>query len=156
MCENLQVLQGQDEDENTNSEEGSDDDVSEDEDEASEMDVDDESSWEGLSSEEDDAGSTAEDTINLRDEISEDDDRDRGPSISTLDAVRGQQKPRPMKPLSQEHLNLDDNFFDLATFNAETSKVGKEVSGRRSGFAADEESEIDLFGSVDDLETNGR
>lgn len=165
VCENLQVLQGEDEDENANLEgENSDNDGSEDEDEdedeAAEMDVDDdESLWEGLSGEEEDDSSTAEGVINLQDEISEDDDEDRGLLISMLDAARGQQKRSPSRLDSQGYSNLDDGFFDLATFNAETSELeAKELSKRKLDLISDEdsaeESEVDFFGTVDDLETN--
>jgi U3 small nucleolar RNA-associated protein MPP10 len=162
VCENLQALLGEDEGENASLDgENSDDDGSEDEDEddAAEMNIDDdESLWEELSSEEEDDSSTSEGVVNLREEIS-DDDEDHGPPTSMLDFIRGQNLSR-QGSCSQGHSNLDDGFFDLATFNAETSEVeAKEVYKRKLNFVADEdsteESEVDLFGSVDDSITEG-
>lgn len=169
VSENLQTLLGEDECEDKNAYldgEGSDDDddgsededEDEDEEDTEEMDVDeDESIWEEL----DDGGdgsSAAEGLVNLRDEISEDDE-DPGPPISMLDVVRGQ-KLGPPGPYSGGHPELDDGFFDLAAFNAETSKPQtKEVHKRKHNFVADEdsteESEVDLFGSIDDSVTEG-
>ena len=160
VCENLQVLLGDDEGENGSLDgKNSDDDGSEDEDDAAEMDIDDdESLWEELSSEEEDGSSTAEGVVDLREEIS-DDDEDHGPPTSMLDFIRGQ-KLSQLGSYSQGHSDLDDGFFDLATFNAETSEVeAKEVFKRKLNFVADEdsteESEVDLFGSVDDSMTEG-
>ena len=169
VCENLQALLGEGEGEGENasldresSDNGSEDegeDTDEDEDDAAEMDIDDdEGLWEELSSEEEDSSSTAEGVANLREEIS-DDDEDRGPPTSMLDVVRSQKLSQPGS-YSQGHLNLDDGFFDLATFNAETSEVEtKEVHKRKLNFITDEdsteESEVDLFGSVDDSITEG-
>lgn len=161
VCENMQTLQGEDEDEKENSEgENSDSDQGEDEDEGDteEMDIDgDENLWEELSGEEEDGSSTVEGVVNLREESSEDDEDD-GPPPSMLDVVRGQQKLNPSRSYSRGRSDLDDGFFDLAAFNAETSRVeAKEVFKRKLEFVADkdsaEESEVDLFGSVDGSET---
>lgn len=160
VCENLQALQGEDGDEKVNLEgEDSDNDQGEDEDEdAEEMDIDgDENLWEELSSGEEDGSSAAEGVVDLREESSEDDEDD-GPPTSMLDVVRGQQKLNPSRSYSRGHSDLDDGFFDLAAFNAETSEVeAKEVFKRKLEFVADEdsaeESEVHLFSSVDDSET---
>ncbi|KAF8560374.1 hypothetical protein OG21DRAFT_1492752 [Imleria badia] len=162
VCENLQTLLGEDNDEDENANldgENSNGSEDEDEDDAEEMDIDDdESIWEELSDGEEDGSSTAEGVVNLQDEISEDDE-DPGPPTSMLDVVRSQ-KLSPSESYSQGHSDLDDGFFDLATFNAETSEVeAKEVYKRKLNFVADEdsaeESEVDLFGSVDDTVTEG-
>lgn len=158
VCESLQTLQGEDEDKKTDLEgENSDSDESEDEDDAEEMDIDgDENSWEEVSGEEEDGNSTMEGVVNLREEISED-DGDHGPPTSMLDVVRGQQKPNPSRSRFQGHADIDDDFFDLAAFNAETSEVEAKASKRKLSLDADEDSaeecEVDLFGSVDDSET---
>lgn len=161
VCENLQALQGEDEDEDEDEKaegENSNNDESEDEDEddVEEMDVDDddENLWEELSGGEEDGSSVAEGIVNLQEESSEDEDHE--PPTSMLDVIHGQQKLDPSRSYSQGHSGLDDGFFNLATFNAETSEVeAKEVSKRK--FVEDEdsaeESEVDLFGSVDDSET---
>lgn len=172
VCENLQTLLGEDEGEGENvnlDEEDSDDDGSEDEDEdededeyeedAEEMDIDeDETIWEELSDEEEDGSSAAEGVVNLRDETSEEDE-DHGSPTSMLDIVR-RQKLSPSGSFLQGHSELDDGFFNLATFNAETSELErKEVYERKLKFVADEESaeesEVDLFGAVDDSITEG-
>jgi len=161
VCENLQALLGEDE-ENANLDgENSEDDGSEeegeedeDDDDAAEMDIDDdEGLWEEFSSEEEDGSSAAEGVVNLREEIS-DDDEDHGPPTSMLDVVRGQKLSR-LGTHSQGHLDLDDDFFDLATFNSETTEgEAREVNKIKLNYVADEdsseESEVDLFGSVDD------
>lgn len=160
VCENLQALLGEDE-ENANLDgENSEDDGSEEEgeeeeeDDAAEMDIDDdERLWEELSSEGEDGSSTAEGVVNLREESS-DDDKDHGPPTSMLDVVRGQKLSRSGSH-SQRHSDLDDDFFDLATFNSETTEgEAREVNKRKLNYVADEdsseESEVDLFGSVDD------
>ncbi|KAG8219829.1 hypothetical protein J3R82DRAFT_805 [Butyriboletus roseoflavus] len=160
ICENLQALQGEDEDEKVNLEgESSNTDESEDEgkDDAEEMDIDDENLWEEPSGGEEDGSSTAEGVVNLQEDISEDDE-DHGLPTLMLDVIHGQQKLNPSGSYSQGHSGLDDGFFDLATFNAETSQVEvQEVSQSKPDFVADEdsaeESEVDLFGSVDDPET---
>lgn len=161
VCENLQTLLGEDNDkgedanlDGENSEDDESEDEDEDEDDTEEMDTDgDESIWEELSDGEDGDSSTAEGVVNLHDETS-DDDEDPGPPTSMLDVVR-RQKLSSLESYSQGHSDLDDGFFDLATFNAETSEVeAKEVYKRKLNFVADEdsteESEVDLFGSVDD------
>lgn len=172
VCENLQVLQGENEDEDHNlgGDSGDDGSETEDEDEAAEMEIDDddddESAWGGLGDEEDDNNSTstsaAEGVIDLQEESSEDDDEDiNGAPVLIMDAVRSQQKSEPSRSHSQGYTDLDDGFFDLATFNAETDEVErKKLSKRKLDLVADEdsaeESEVDFFGSVDDLKAEGK
>ena len=167
VCENLQVLQGENEDEDailegedSDSDGDGDENENGEEGEAAEMDVDDdENLWEGLSCEENDVNSTAESVVSLQEEDSEDDGEDHdGPSFLTLDTVRGQEKLSPLRSHSQGHSDLDDGFFNLAAFNAETSGVeAKVLSKRKLDLVADEdsaeESEVDLFASLDGLET---
>ncbi|KAG6381192.1 Mpp10 protein-domain-containing protein [Boletus reticuloceps] len=152
VCENLQTLLGEDEGENANLDgEYSDSDessIDEGEDEheydAEEMDIDgDEGIWEELSDEQEDGSSTAEDMKMMGPR----------PQCWTLFIARsGAQSGLH----SWGHSALDDGFFDLATFNAETSEVEtkKVHKGRLNSVAEEdsaEESEINLFGSVDDL-----
>ncbi|KAF8140242.1 hypothetical protein EV363DRAFT_1151959 [Boletus edulis] len=167
VCQNLQTLLGEDNGEGENAnldgedsdsdessiDEGEDDDEYDDE----EMDIDDdEGIWEELSDEQEDGSSAAED-VNLRDEASaseDDDDEDDGPPTSMLDVVH-RQKRSPSGLHTWGHSTLDDGFFDLATFNAETSEVEtkKVHKGKLNSVAEEEsaeESEINLFGSVDD------
>ncbi|KAG9314379.1 hypothetical protein JVU11DRAFT_5176 [Chiua virens] len=148
MCANLQVLQGEDEDASALSEEESDDDghsEDQDEDEDVGMDIDDD--------EEEDGSSTGEDVADLQEEMSEDedDDKDQGRPTSMFDVLRGHEKWSP-----QGHSDLDDTFFNLATFNAETNEAETNgLSKRKLDFIADdstEEFEIDLFDLVDDAE----
>ncbi|KAH0838317.1 U3 small nucleolar ribonucleoprotein complex, subunit Mpp10 [Lanmaoa asiatica] len=158
VCENLQALQGEEVEEADSGGESSDNDESEDGDDGAEMDIDDdENLWEVLSGGEEDDSSTAEGVVDLREEIS-DGDEDHGLPTSMLDIVRGQQKLNPSRSYSGGHSDLDDGFFDLATFNAETSEVeAKEAFKRNLDFVPDEdsteESEVDLFGPVDDSGT---
>jgi U3 small nucleolar RNA-associated protein MPP10 len=173
ICTNLRVLQGDDEDGDGNLDgENSDDDESEDadedegevevesededEDEDAQMDIDDENLWEELSDGEEDEGSATDGVADLQEDTSEDEEDD-GPPTSMLDVIHNQRKQNTSKSHSQVPLDLDDGFFDLASFNAEAEQM--EVTKRKLNFVTDEdsteESDVDIFGSVDDLTIEG-
>ncbi|KAF9239774.1 Mpp10 protein [Melanogaster broomeanus] len=173
VCEYLQVLDGEDEEgdsqgEDSDASEGEEDD--EDEGEVEELEVDDEDRKGGSSYTEGDDDSIAGDegVIDLREGTSEeedddDDDEDHdGPPTSMLDVVRGTPRANALKSESrwQGQSGLDDGFFDLAAFNAETEEAeAQSVSKGRLSFDADEDedseeddSDIDYFGPVEDAE----
>ncbi|KIJ68411.1 hypothetical protein HYDPIDRAFT_82734 [Hydnomerulius pinastri MD-312] len=113
---------------------------------------------------EDDASITEDEGVmELREETSdedgEDDDGDEPPS-SMFDVVRRNHKSGPAKAKRRGRSELDDGFFDLAAFNAETEEAeAKSVSkGKLNRSVDDEDSEedeedVDLFGPVDNMET---
>ncbi|KAL0951134.1 hypothetical protein HGRIS_007871 [Hohenbuehelia grisea] len=104
--------------------------------------------------EEDDGEELGEQVAELRDPSSDEDDDDDAPP-SLMDLMRPKAAKRPkFKARSQ----LDDGFFDLASFNAETEAAeSKKVSRGRLSANEDEGSDsdmsVDLFAPVDDTET---
>ena len=103
-------------------------------------------------------GDLGEDYTTLRDSGSED---DKGEEIDEVDLYRRLMPPVPHKskiprPKPGGHSELDDGFFDLASFNAETEEAeARSVSRNSLGTGLDEdESEddepIDLFANVDE------
>ncbi|KAF7791831.1 hypothetical protein EIP86_002855 [Pleurotus ostreatoroseus] len=138
-----------------------------DEDEDEDMDSDEES--EGNEEDEDEDDDTdaeveeetdlGENITALRDpsdeeDVDEDEDEDEGGM--DLDAA-GHQRPHRRK--GKGHPELDDGFFDLAAFNAETEAAeSRKVSrGRLNDDEEDEELDgedvVDLFSAVDDVES---
>lgn len=159
VCENLQVLDGDGEDGNDEEEGGlgeSDDDEFEDNE-----DSDSESSEE--QDEEDDNSLRGEEVAALQDNSSQEEDEDGniseeedGPSSLMLDVIRKKAKPAASKA---KHSELDDGFFDLEEFNAETeeaeSKSASKGRLRRDSGSEDSddlESDVDLFDVVHDTE----
>ncbi|RDB28966.1 U3 small nucleolar ribonucleoprotein mpp10 [Hypsizygus marmoreus] len=87
-------------------------------------------------------------------------ERDLDGSLNLLDAIR---KQKPTRRKSKGHAELDDGFFDLASFNAETERAEARSSSRgRLGDEEDSDSDIsvDLFAALgekfeeDDLEND--
>ncbi|KAI6162513.1 Mpp10 protein [Pisolithus thermaeus] len=161
VCEHLQILEGDGEDEGENEDERSefDEEESEEEEEVSELEE------SGDDQEEDDSSLPGEeDVAALREESSEeeeDDEEDDGPS-SMFDVIR--RKPSASK--AKTHSELDDGFFNLHEFNAEIEQAeAKSVSKGRLHRDTDSEdsgteTDVDLFEAVDeavdeeDLEEN--
>lgn len=90
------------------------------------------------------------------DEESDDDDEGRE-STMDLDAPSSSKRPSLRKVSKSKHPELDDDFFNLADFNAEVMEAeSKSVSrGALSKDSDDEDSEdegIDLFAPVDNVE----
>ncbi|KAH7931008.1 Mpp10 protein [Leucogyrophana mollusca] len=109
----------------------------------------------------DDGSEEEEEFAELRDESS-DEDEDEGsdgdePS-SLLDVIKSK-PPRGQKRKVGGHSGLDDGFFDLAAFNAETEEAearavskGRLRKGADAEDSDDEDLGIDLFEPVDDVE----
>jgi U3 small nucleolar RNA-associated protein MPP10 len=92
-------------------------------------------------------------TEELRDPSSEDDDDDERPLLLDLPG----EKAKKSKRSTGGHAELDDGFFDLASFNAEADEgEAKSVSKGRLGEDEEEDSDgdmsVDLFAPVDDAE----
>jgi len=148
VCERLQVLEGEEEDEDEDeSGSGEEDNDMDDEDsgvEESEEDNEEEGSLQG-----------EEQVAVLQEETSEEDDDDSERGLSMFDTIR--KKPAIAK--SSKRSEVDDDFFDLQEFNAETEKAeAKSVSKGRlhrdsdSEDSGDDEADIDLFGPMADAE----
>jgi U3 small nucleolar RNA-associated protein MPP10 len=116
------------------------------------MDVDDlddeESDSEEAESEEesDDNGDLGEGVTSLRDPSS---DEDSEPEADPAELFAF--KPKRSKSSAGSKSGLDDGFFDLASFNAETEEAeARKVSrGRLDGDDSEDEGSIDLFAPVD-------
>ncbi|KAG6334437.1 hypothetical protein ID866_4651 [Astraeus odoratus] len=150
VCGHLQVLDG----ESTDEDERGDRSLGE---EDVDMDEDEEDEGEFEESEEDDDSIAGEEHVTeLQDETSDDDEDDDGDEpTSMLDVIR----KKPAKPKGEKHSQLDDGFFDLQEFNAETEEAeAKSASKGRlhhdsdSEGSEDADADIDLFGAVDDAE----
>ncbi|KAI0961523.1 hypothetical protein AcV7_000603 [Taiwanofungus camphoratus] len=97
----------------------------------------------------------------LRDPSDEDEgDEDENLDLDKPPLLSGGQRNTKWKPRSGGHPELDDGFFDLAAFNAETEEAeARVVSEGKLGGGGDDEDEdgedepIDLFALVDDNST---
>lgn len=111
-------------------------------------------SEEGDSEDDPDLG---EDTVELHDPSDEEDEgeEDDGHHASMADVLRIKRFP---KRKTGGHPELDDGFFDLASFNAETERAeARKVSRGRLGDGSDEDDSdengsVDLFAPVDGVE----
>ncbi|KAG6911942.1 hypothetical protein DXG01_000190 [Tephrocybe rancida] len=113
----------------------------------------------------DEGSDEGEDEEDLEDLEDEDDLQEgvtdlRDPSSDESDAgldAAPSMKRKPRKNKSKKHSQLDDRFFDLATFNAETEQAEARSSSKGRLGDDDEDSDddmsIDLFAAVDDEET---
>jgi len=136
-------------------------------DEDGEFDEDEDDSEEGMDEDEDeDDGDDDDASLNLGEDITKlrdpsDEEQEEEEDLMDLD--------RPVRPLGKNkkgkgkqraggHPELDDGFFSLAEFNAETEEAeAKQVSKGRLGMDEDEEDEegdedVDLFAPVEDEE----
>ncbi|KDQ30727.1 hypothetical protein PLEOSDRAFT_1036174 [Pleurotus ostreatus PC15] len=134
------------------------------------MDIDDEEDSEEDDEEDSDDDDDAEEEEGREDE---DDEEELGEHITTLrdssssededEEYEGEgsfrhKKPPAPKRRGARHSELDDDFFDLASFNAETQAAeAKRVSRGKLGNDDDEDSDdddmsVDLFAAVDDVE----
>ncbi|KAH7883621.1 Mpp10 protein [Phlebopus sp. FC_14] len=158
ICDNLQALDGEDEEDRSSGEvsPGSDGEESQYEEDESTAEADEEDS----NVVEVDESSVAGDDgiIGLQDETSEEDHSDEDKTSSMLDVIR--RKPEIALPLrrSRRKSELDDGFFDLADFNAETEEAEAQSTSRgglnrTSDFEDSEgdESDVDFFQPVDDV-----
>ncbi|KAF9267796.1 Mpp10 protein [Marasmius fiardii PR-910] len=102
-----------------------------------------------------------DENIALRDSSPEELEEDEQPPKTMLDIISQSQRlsepsKKKGKPKSSAHQELDDGFFDLDAFNAETERTeAKRVSSGRlddDDESSDEEGSVDLFAPVDDLE----
>ena len=151
VCEHLQVLEGEEEDEEDGGPEEEDSDIDDEESELEESEED---------KEEEDSFQGEEQVAVLREETSEeddddDDDDDDEPDRSMFDIIR----TKPAKSKTSKRSEVDDDFFDLQEFNAETEQAeAKSVSKGRlhhdssSEDSEDDKADIDLFDAVDDAE----
>ncbi|KAG7089543.1 hypothetical protein E1B28_011216 [Marasmius oreades] len=99
--------------------------------------------------------------VALRDSSSEEDEEEDEPK-TMLDIIsRSRRIPesqgKKAKPKSPAHQELDDGFFDLDAFNAETERAeAKRASSGRlnddEDESSDEEGSVDLFAPIDDFE----
>lgn len=126
-----------------------------DKDEEEDEDDDEEDEGEEDEESEDDAVDLGENVEALRDPSSEeeDDDEDNYSAFSSL--LSRSQKPKPSSLKRRGgHSELDDGFFDLAEFNAET-EAAEARSSSKGRLADDDDVEdddnesVDLFASVD-------
>ncbi|KAL4068064.1 U3 small nucleolar ribonucleoprotein complex, subunit Mpp10, partial [Scleroderma citrinum] len=146
VCEHLQVLEGEEEGEG---EDGFNEDDSSDMDEEEEL--------EESEGDDEEEGSLQEEeqVAVLQEGTSEEEDEDDEGDLSMFDTVR--KKPAASK--APKHSEVDDDFFDLQEFNAETEQAeAKSVSKGRlrhdsdSEDSGDDEPDIDLFEPVDGAE----
>uniref|UniRef100_A0A0W0EXV0 U3 small nucleolar ribonucleoprotein protein MPP10 n=1 Tax=Moniliophthora roreri TaxID=221103 RepID=A0A0W0EXV0_MONRR len=98
-------------------------------------------------------GEEEDEGIALNDSPSDEEDDEEEP-VTLMDIISRSQKRS--KPKSAVHDELDDGFFDLDVFNAETeqAEAKKASSGRldEDEESSDEEGSVDLFAPVDNLE----
>ena len=148
VCEHLQVLEGEEEDGDDGGPEEEDSDIDDEDSELEESEED---------KEEEDSFQGEEQVAVLREETSEedDDDDDDEPDRSMFDIIR----TKPAKSKTSKRSEVDDDFFDLQEFNAETEQAeAKSVSKGRlhhdssSEDSEDDKADIDLFDAVDDAE----
>ncbi|KAL0571527.1 U3 snoRNP protein [Marasmius crinis-equi] len=97
--------------------------------------------------------------VALRDPSDEEDEDEDGEPTSMMDIISRLTRPsgKKGKTKSAAHDELDDGFFDLDAFNAETERAEakKSSSGRLrddEDGSSDEEGSIDLFAPVEDVE----
>ncbi|KAI6103540.1 U3 small nucleolar ribonucleoprotein complex, subunit Mpp10 [Pisolithus sp. B1] len=160
VCEHLQILEGEGEDEGENEDERSefDEEESEEEEEVSELEESGDDQEEGDSS-----LPGEEDVATLQEESSEEEEDEEGDRPSSMfDVIR--KKPTTSK--ASTHSELDDGFFNLHEFNAEIEQAeAKSVSKGQLHRDTDSEdsgteTDVDLFEAVDeavdeeDLEEN--
>lgn len=150
VCEHLQILEGDGEDGDGGENEDGKSEFDEEESDEEEEDSLEESGDDG---EEDDSSLPGEeDVAELQEESSEEEEEDEDRPSSTFDVIR--KKPTASK--AGTHSELDDGFFNLHEFNAETDQAeAKSVSKGRLHRDSDSddsgtESDVDLFEAVDD------
>ncbi|KAF4605279.1 hypothetical protein EYR40_004063 [Pleurotus pulmonarius] len=134
------------------------------------MDIDDDDE-DSEEDDEEDSDEDDEDNEDAEEEEGEDDEEELGEHITTLrdssssededdeyeeeGAFRHKKPPGP-KRRGARHSELDDDFFDLASFNAETQAAeAKRVSRGKLGDDdddSDDDMSVDLFAAVDDVE----
>ncbi|KAF9499716.1 Mpp10 protein [Pleurotus eryngii] len=132
---------------------GMDIDDEEDSEEDAEEDSDDDAEEEEGQEDENDEEELGEHITTLRDSSSSEDEDEE---YEEEGSFRHKKPPAP-KRRGARHLELDDDFFDLASFNAETQAAeAKRVSRGKLGDDEDEDSDddmsVDLFAAVDDVE----
>ncbi|KAF4572854.1 hypothetical protein EYR36_007364 [Pleurotus pulmonarius] len=135
------------------------------------MDIDDDDDEDSEEDDEEDSDEEDEDNEGAEEEEGEDDEEELGEHITTLrdssssededdeyeeeGAFRHKKPPGP-KRRGARHSELDDDFFDLASFNAETQAAeAKRVSRGKLGDDdddSDDDMSVDLFAAVDDIE----
>ncbi|OBZ79155.1 U3 small nucleolar RNA-associated protein MPP10 [Grifola frondosa] len=99
--------------------------------------------------------------VELHDPSDEDEEDDEGLELDKPSILKGGTRALRWRPKPTSHPELDDGFFDLATFNAETEeaeaqavskgKLGKDDDDDEDDVGDDES--VDLFASVDDTTT---
>ncbi|TFK57270.1 Mpp10 protein [Heliocybe sulcata] len=107
---------------------------------------------------------TDEETTALRrssededDESEEEDETDPDIDLNGISAPTSRASAKPSRPKARGHPELDDGFFDLASFNAEIEQAEARTASRGALGSDDEDEDIengdiDLFAPVNDLQ----